>query len=281
MAFDLKYSYDYCKKIAVSHYENFPVASLLIPSEKRKYIFAVYAFARIADDIADEGSELFEKRIAELTLYKNDFIQRSNVENYLHFPAVYDTIEKYNLSEILFTNLIEAFIQDNEKFEYQNFAEVLEYCKKSANPVGRIVLQIFDHHDQEMFRLSDLICTALQLTNFWQDLSIDLRKGRCYLPQDEMQQNQISFNELKNTDLSPALKELLKIQIDRTGEMFDEGQKLILHLKGLLKLEIKLTILGGKSILRKIKKLDYNILLRRPKLNILNKIFLFIKMLFV
>ncbi len=277
---ELIFSYKFCKKIAVEHYENFPVASLLIPKEKRDHIYAVYGFARIADDIADEGNEFPKKRIAELTSYKNDFILRANAQNHPHFPAVYDTIEKHNLNENLFTDLIEAFILDNEKFEYRSFNEVLEYCKKSANPVGRIVLQIFDYHDEEMFRLSDSICTALQLTNFWQDISIDLRKGRCYIPQDEMKEFRTSMNELKTANLSPELTKLLQFQVARTSEIFNKGENLIRYLRGLLKFEIKLTILGGKSILNKIKQLDYNILLNRPKLNFLDKTILFFKMFF-
>ncbi len=287
---DLRNSYEFCKKITKSHYENFPVASLLIPFDKRPHISAVYAFARIADDIADEGNLIPDEKIKSLLNYKSNFLERKNSQKYFHFRAVYDTIEKFDLQVSLFTDLIDAFIQDNTKNEYNSFEELLDYCKKSANPIGRIVLLIFGYKGEEIFESSDKICTALQLTNFWQDLSLDLEKNRCYLPVNDMLKFEIDKSylrrnkeELFNLSTSPAFDgastkfaELMKFEIERTKKLFDKGEKVLLYLKGLLKLEIKLTILGGRKILSKIENLNYNSLTIRPTLNSIDKISLFL-----
>lgn len=280
---DLINSYEFCKKITQSHYENFPVASLLIPPQKRYHIFSLYAFARIADDIADEGDLSPKEKIKLLMNYKTDFIEKKNIQKYLHFRAVYDTVEKFNLPVSLFIDLVDAFIQDNTKNEYNNFDELLDYCKKSANPVGRIVLLIFGYNGEEIFESSDKICTALQLTNFWQDLSIDLKKNRCYLPLNDMLKFEIDKSRLRrdkdelfNLNTSTKFAELMKFEIERTKKLFAEGEKVLLYLKGLLKLEIKLTILGGRKILSKIENQNYNSLTIRPALNSIDKINLFL-----
>ncbi len=266
----LESSYRYCFDITKNHYENFPVASLLIPKNKRKYIAAVYAFARIADDIADEGNLSSATRIAKLIKYKDLFINGLISDEFPNLPAIYDSIEKNNLSNENFVNLIEAFIQDNLKNKYQTFDEVLNYCKKSANPVGRILLELFDIRSEEAFEYSDSICTALQLTNFYQDLSIDISKERFYISQDLLRSFNLSIDELKtfyeSKTINDNFKLLMEHLIELTNDLFSKGEKLIPILNGLFKFEIKLTILGGREILSKIRKLNYNPFRSRPTL---------------
>lgn len=278
MNIDLEKSYDYCRQLTLSHYENFPVASWLIPKIKRKHIFAVYAFARIADDIADEGDESKEQKILHLNLYREEFFSENNSENYPHFPAFWDTINKFNIPIVLFTDLIEAFIQDNEKSRYENFEELLCYCNKSANPVGRIILHLFNYKNEKMFQSSDNICTALQLTNFWQDISIDMKKERCYIPQDDLRKFNVSENKLKSLKFDSDVRELIRFQIERTNNLFHAGEDLLNHLQGLLKLEIKLTILGGRRILKKIERMNYNTLTDRPKISLFDKLSLLFRL---
>lgn len=278
MNYNLDKSYDYCRQLTLSHYENFPVASWLIPKAKRKHIFSVYAFARIADDIADEGNEAKDRKIEHLRIYRDDFLTKSNSDNYPHFPALWDTLNRFEIPKALFTNLIDAFIQDNEKSTYKNFEELIGYCQKSANPVGRIILHLFDYKNEKMFQLSDNICTALQLANFWQDLSLDLKKGRCYLPQDDLRKFKVSIDELKSQKFNGEVRELIKFQIDRTLKLFRDGEELLNHLQGLLKLEIKLTILSGKRILKKIERMNYNTLTDRPKISLFDKLSLLFRL---
>lgn len=278
MNYNLDKSYDYCRQLTLSHYENFPVASWLIPKAKRKHIFSVYAFARIADDIADEGNEAKDRKIEHLRIYRDDFLTKSNSDNYPHFPALWDTLNRFEIPKALFTNLIDAFIQDNEKSTYKNFEELIGYCQKSANPVGRIILHLFDYKNEKMFQLSDNICTALQLANFWQDLSLDLKKGRCYLPQDDLRKFKVSIDELKSQKFNGEVRELIKFQIDRTLKLFRDGEELLNHLQGLLKLEVKLTILSGKRILKKIERMNYNTLTDRPKISLFDKLSLLFRL---
>ncbi|MFN4111860.1 MAG: squalene/phytoene synthase family protein, partial [Ignavibacteria bacterium] len=189
-------SYQYCQELANKHYENFPVVSLLIPRSKRKFIAAIYAFARIADDIADEGNLNPEIRIVRLIKYKDLFDNRICSKEFPNLPAIYDTVEKNSLTEKNFFDLINAFIQDNQKNKYKSFEEVLDYCKKSANPIGRILLELFDIRNNLALNYSDQICTALQLTNFYQDLSLDIEKDRFYISEDTLNRFELSYDDL-------------------------------------------------------------------------------------
>lgn len=265
----LEKSYLYCLNITRKHYENFPVASILIPSKKRKHIAAIYTFARIADDIADEGNLELNDRVKLLIEYLELFFNKKEDERYPHFPAVIDTIEKNKLSLINFRKLIEAFIQDNQKFYYDNWLELLDYCDKSANPIGRIILELFEIKNEETFKLSDKICSALQLTNFWQDLKIDLSRNRYYIPIEVLQKHDININNFRfyleesKIEVKKALAECVYF----TRNLFEEGKTILNYLKGFLRSEIKLTILGGQEILNKIEKWNYEITNVRHKLN--------------
>jgi len=284
----IKSSFKYCEDLTKNHYENFPVASFLIPKDKRKYIYAIYAFARAADDFADEpgieGGK--EKRLALLDEWNgklNDCYKGKLYDPI--FIALGETVKDCEIPKELFENLLNAFRQDVVKSRYENFNEVLDYCKNSANPVGRLVLAVFDIHGDEFFTNSDKICTALQLANFWQDVKVDLEKDRIYIPKDDMVKFGVTEEDLINLIDSTTLRDLIKFQAERTEKLFEEGKKLLYLLKKDAKskrliIELKLTWLGGMEILNKIKAIDYNVLKTRPKLNLADKLKLVIKTLF-
>ena len=251
-----------------NHYENFPVVSFLIPKHLRKDVAVIYWFARTADDFADEGNLSPEERLKKLDdfekrltgLLKGNY--RDEIESVLN-----KTITERNLTPKYFYDLLKAFKQDVVKKSYKNFGELLDYCNYSANPVGRLILELNNVRNTEAFSYSDKICTALQLTNFYQDVKIDYLKGRIYLPEDEMAGFMIEKKVFELNENSLNLKELLRFNIARTKRMFEEGRNLLKFLKGRLKYEIKWTILGGEEILKKIERNDYRVLDERPKLN--------------
>lgn len=258
----LEQAYQYCKEVTLSHYENFPVASVLLPRKVRRHIYPIYAFARHADDLADEAADK-----TALLAWKS-LLHQSPQERIAHpvFLALSDTVQKFNLPIALFDNLISAFLQDMEKNRYQSLAEVLEYCRNSANPVGRIILLLHGYRDERLFQYSDHICTALQLANFWQDVSIDLQKDRIYIPQDILQQYGLNEYALFKKPYDDKIKGALKSLTQVTRGLFLQGIPLLGHLRGRLKWELKFTILGGLAILKKIEEIDYNVLQTRPVL---------------
>ncbi len=278
-------SFKYCEEIAKSHYENFPVASLLLPKEKRKYVYAIYAFARAADDFADEPGILggAEKRLALLNEWHGKLKDTYNGKSVDPiFIALRNTIEVNKIPIEPLENLLKAFKQDVMKSRYDTFDEVLDYCSNSANPVGRLVLMIFGCHDEEFFKYSDNICTALQLTNFWQDVEVDLRKDRVYIPKEDMDRFEYNYNELSMKQYNKNFRNLLSFEVNRTQKIFDEGWKLIemtAATDGLKKLskELKLTWLGGTEILNKIKEIDYDVFNKRPSLSTMDKARIFLK----
>ena len=277
-------SFKYCEDIAKSHYENFPVASLLLPKEKRKYVYAIYAFARAADDFADEegiegGSP---KRLALLDEWDEKLKDSYNGKAYDPiFIALGKTVEDCRIPIKPLEDLLSAFRQDVVKSRYSTFDEVLEYCKRSADPVGRLVLMIFGCHDQEFFKYSDKICTALQLTNFWQDVEVDLRKDRIYLPEEDINKFGYSYRQLEMKQDNGYFRKLMEHEVEKTMALFDEGRKLIEMTEKnsetrRLSKELKLTWLGGTTILNKIKEINYNVLNQRPRISGLDKIKIFL-----
>lgn len=264
--------------LAGNHYENFPVASFLIPGEIRKDIAIVYWFARTADDLADEGKADSEERLKSLNDFERELssaIEKKSSNKY--FLLLNETIIKRNLTHQYFFDLLSAFKQDIIKNRYNNFAEILDYCKRSANPVGRIVLEINNIRDEEANKLSDKICTALQLTNFYQDTKIDYEKGRIYYPLDELKNYGITENMFELNENNVHISALVKHSVDRTQLFFDEGKKLLNYLTGRLRIEIKWTITGGEKILGKIRENNYNVLNDRPQLSRIDYFGIFIK----
>ncbi len=260
----LEKAYTFCSKLTKSHYENFPVASILIAKEYRKYIYSIYAFARLADDIADENIDGLNK--IESLHFLEENISVENKSNPV-FWALQDTIKKIKLDKQLLIDLLIAFKSDIEFKSYDSIDELLAYCSKSANPVGRIVLRVFNDDIKKNVNLSDSICSALQLTNFWQDLSRDLVNGRNYIPNNLLEKYGLSEKDLLNLqsyeEINQCLDELFKITFD----LFDEGSLLIQQVKNRrLRFELKLTILGGLEILKQCNEMKHRLLVERPKL---------------
>lgn len=277
-AMSVEEAFQWCQRLAKSHYENFPVASLLIPRAKRRYVAAIYAFARIADDFADEGYGPDSRLSTSDRLNSLDEWESQLIECYhdraTHpvFIALSCTARDLSLPVELLRDLISAFKQDVVKHSYSNFNELLDYCRRSANPVGRLVLRVFGYDDDELDRLSDTICTALQLTNFWQDIAVDARKNRIYLPQDDVDRFGVSAADLGQLRFSEAFRSLVKFEVERTREIFHSGAKLPELVRGRLKYELRLTWNGGMKVLEKIEELGYNTLELRPELNSSDKL---------
>jgi squalene synthase HpnC len=249
----------------------------LVPRGMQRHVHAVYAFARYADDLADEGYAgskpgardvlTPEERIAALDDWEAQLLSpRGTPHLHFIFTALHETMRELDLPLGLFTDLLSAFRQDVLKNRYADFDEVLDYCRRSANPIGRLVLLLHAVREEELHRLSDHICTGLQLANFWQDVSVDLEKDRIYLPEDDRLRFGVSEDQLFGRKAGPEYRALLRFQVERTQQIFDAGKPLTRRLRGLLRLEIRLTWLGGVEILRKIQRQDFDTLTRRPKI---------------
>ncbi len=275
-------AFAYCERMARAHYENFPVGSLLAPKDRRKHVYSIYAFARSADDFADEGYETGELTEA-LRLAALDDWERKLEDCYQGradhpiFIALADTVRELRLPIQLFLDLLSAFKQDVVKRRYADFDEVLDYSARSANPVGRLILLLFDYREERLSELSDCICTALQLTNFWQDVEVDIRKDRIYLPQNEMARFGVSVDDLLKKRFSEGYAAMLKFQVERTWKLFDQGKSLPSLVRGRLAIELRLTWLGGARILERIEEMGYDTLNARPKISTADKISLLVK----
>ena len=265
---NLEQAYNSAIEFAQSHYENFPVISRFLPQEIRKHIAVVYQFARQADDLADEGEASDELRTENLELYKNrlELCLNEKPESEFWF-ALSTTIKAKKLTSKYFFDLIDAFKQDVVKKRYADFNELLDYCRRSANPVGRIILELYNIRTDETLFYSDQICTALQLTNFYQDVSVDILKERIYIPASEMKKFGLTDSWIILKKHDDSAKKLLADLIEKTEFMFDEGKKLLPAVPFLLRIQLKLTIIGGKKILEKIKMNDYNVVENRPVLS--------------
>lgn len=263
---DVSGAYRFCQDLADSHYENFPVASLLLPKRLRKHVAALYAFARIADDMSDEPE--YEGRRRDCLLNWRSMLADTGKRPPTHpvFVALGATITELELPKEPFDDLLSAFLQDTEKSRYATYDEVIDYCRRSANPVGRIVLMIHGYKDPELFRYSDAICTALQLANFWQDVSVDLKKDRVYIPEEDFSSHGYSEADLRMGVYNERFKNLMKFQVSRTRALFEQGKPLPEKLHWPLSLEIRLTWYGGMQILKLIHKLDFDTIRTRPTL---------------
>jgi len=255
-------------RVSVGHYENFPVASLLLPAPLRAPIEVIYRFARSADDIADEGNDAAEMRLAKLRAYQSKLAKIASGETPDDplFREVAGIARSHRLPLQLFSDLLDAFAQDVTKKRYASFAELLDYCRRSANPVGRLLLHLFKRTTDSDLARSDAICSALQLINFWQDVEIDYAKGRIYLPQDEMARYGVSEDHLLNKNCDAAWRALMQFQVQRSRDLLKSGAPLGRSLPGRVGLEIRATVQGGLRILEKIQKADYDIFRRRPVL---------------
>jgi len=265
-------AFQFCENLAREHYENFPVASFLIPREKRAPVYAIYAFARIADDYADEAGLTTAERMDSLGEWEEQLIDA--YRGHAHHPvfvALRETADRFEMPMELFHNLLKAFRSDVTTHRYETFDEVLAYCENSANPIGRLMLLLFNYRSEAMMELSDFICTALQLTNFWQDVSVDLEKDRVYIPLEDIREFGYSEEELFQRRYSQAFKDIMGYQVERTEQLFREGRPLLLQVGKDLRMELRLTWNGGMRILKKIEQADYDVLTRRPALSSYDK----------
>ncbi len=258
----------YFAAMPVDHYENFPVASWLVPAAMRRPIEVIYRFARSADDIADEGYASPSERLAALAVYQAelDRIERGEAVRMPLFADLATVIQTHALPVQLFRDLIDAFSQDVTKTRYADVREVLEYCRRSANPVGRLVLHLFGRTGEEQLTQSDCICTALQLINFWQDVAIDWRKDRVYLPQDELQRFGVAETDIAAARTGPEWAALMAYQTARARQLMQAGAPLVQALPGRLGWEIRLTVQGGLRILERIDAVRGDVFRHRPKL---------------
>ncbi|MDE2490154.1 MAG: squalene synthase HpnC [Elusimicrobia bacterium] len=263
---DVDGAYRFCQDLARRHYENFPVASRLIRRDLRRHVAALYAFARIADDMSDEPEHEGARRERLLDWRRQLAEVGEKPPTHPVFVALGATLKTLDLPKQPFDDLLSAFLQDTEKSRYATFAEVLDYCRRSANPVGRIVLMIHGLRDEELFRYSDAICTALQLANFWQDVSVDLKKDRVYIPEEDFKAHGYSEADLRMGVFNERFRSLMKFELSRTRALFDQGRPLPGRLPWPLSLEIRLTWLGGRQILKMIHRQDFDVLRSRPAL---------------
>jgi len=253
--------------VAVSHYENFPVASLLLPASLREPVEVIYRFARSADDFADEGSDPPHIRLQKLDGYRRQL--DAPAEPLLH--DVQRIIRQHDLPQQLFRDLLDAFSQDVTKKRYSTYAEVRDYCRRSANPVGRLLLHLFKRTADPDLRASDAICTALQLINFWQDVDVDYtRDNRVYLPQDEMARFGVTERHLEDRVCDSSWQGLMDFQVQRARKLMLSGAPLGRSLPGRVGLEIRATAQGGLRILEKIEKARYDVFRSRPVLRALD-----------
>jgi len=262
---NLQAAYKECRRLARGHYENFPTASYLVPRDKRDALAAVYAFARYADDVADEPG--VEDRLEKLVAWsaKLEAAYRGEIDHPV-FLALRDSAERFGFSRENFEHLLSAFESDVLVNRHPDFASLLAYCRRSANPVGRLVLELFGQHDPHLFELSDHICTALQLTNFWQDVAVDFARDRIYLPQDDMARFQYTLEDLGAGKADARWRELLAFEIDRTRELFEYGRALPELACPEARVQLRLTWLAGVAVLDAIEAVSYDVFRRRPAL---------------
>lgn len=282
----LEKSYKFCRELAISHYENFTVASLLIPKRKRDNIYAIYAYCRIVDDIGDEASSDFpfltdpnvevnweEWSESERRLHLLDYWESQLTLCYTGTPsnpvmyALQDTIHSFAIPITPFIKLILANRLDQDQYRYETFEDLLNYCEYSANPVGQIFLHLFGYDDELRQRYSDLTCTGLQLVNFLQDIKTDFLRGRIYMPQEDMAYFGYSEDELSKNIENQNFQRLMKFESSRAHQYLNQGYKLIDYLNGPIRLDVALFSRGGSAVLKSIERSEYKVLMSRPKLS--------------
>ena len=252
----------------VDHYENFPVASLLLPAHLRRPVAAIYHFARSADDIADEGDATPDQRLAQLDAYRAELetIARGETPDLPLFQTLAPQIAAFGLPLQSFHDLLDAFSQDVVKSRYADFAELQDYCRRSANPVGRLMLALYGVAGEENLARSDAICTSLQLINFWQDVAIDWQKDRVYVPREDLARFHISEEQIAAGHWNAEWAALMDFQIDRARRLMREGAPLVHALPGRIGLELRLVVQGGLRILDKLQRVRGDVFRQRPVL---------------
>ncbi len=257
--------------MSVDHYENFPVASVLCPSALRPAVAAIYYFARTADDVADEGEATPGRRLADLAAYRAELATACNGDGaFTRWPQVFGPLRTvlamHALPVDLLTDLLSAFEQDVVKTTYANRADLLDYCRRSANPIGRLLLHLYGVSGAQVLRQSDAICTALQLANFWQDLSVDTPRGRLYLPESDCARHAVDAPALLAQRDAQNVRALIADMVDWSRDLMHAGAPLVHAIPGRAGWELRLVVQGGLRILEKITAMDFATLRTRPKL---------------
>jgi squalene synthase HpnC len=253
--------------MAVDHYENFPVASLLLPRRLVPAVQAIYAFARGADDVADEGDATPEERLAALAGYETALVHiELGTPADRAFEPLAAAIARHDLPFRPFHDLLSAFRQDVTVTRYQTYGELLDYCRRSANPVGVLMLHLYGAATPDNVRDSDAICTALQLINFWQDVALDQQKERIYVPLEDLARFAMSPAHLHDPAMHGKWRALMRFEVERTRALMLSGAPLAWRLPGRIGLELRLVVHGGLRILEAIEEVDYDVFRRRPAL---------------
>jgi squalene synthase HpnC len=252
----------------VDHYENFPVASILLPRRLVPAVEAIYAFARSADDLADEGDAGPAERLAALNAYDTalDGIEQGKTPSDPMFARLAAALARHALPLQPLRDLLSAFRQDVVTTRYPDYAALLDYCRRSANPVGRLMLGLYGVRDGASLRASDAICTALQLINFWQDVGVDTAKGRIYLPQEDLARFAVGEEQIVQGRADQAWRALMRFEVERARALMLEGAPLATRLPGRVGWELRMVVQGGLRILEAIERVDYDVFGRRPQL---------------
>ncbi|MCX7603442.1 MAG: squalene synthase HpnC [Bryobacteraceae bacterium] len=258
----------YTRWLATHHYENFHVVSILLPKRLHQDFYNVYAFCRWADDLGDETGDPQESlRLLEWWRGELRSLYAGRPASHPVFLALAETVARHELPGQPFEDLIDAFVQDQTVTRYRDWNEVLGYCRRSANPVGRLVLMLCGYRDEERFRLSDATCTALQLANFWQDVSVDLAKNRIYLPQDLLARHGCREEDLFARRCTAGFREAMREAVGYAQALFEQGLPLARMVDRRLALDIELFSRGGMKVLDKIRAQDYDVLRARPAIS--------------
>lgn len=270
-----------CRGLTAQHYENFPVLSRLLPEPQRGDLCAIYAFARLADDFADEA-RYHGQRAEMLGLWRARLLEAAEGDHaHPVFKALADVMRRCRISPRLLERLIDAFEQDTRVTRYETWDELIDYCSRSADPVGRTVLRIFGHEDDEMDQQSDAICTALQLANHWQDIGQDLGRDRIYVPREMMRRFGVTEEALFDRLVTPAFEDMMRECVRRAWRLFDRGRPLAGKVDRPLRRWIRLVWLGGTTILRRIEGRNFDTLTGRPTLSRSDKVMLAARGLFI
>jgi squalene synthase HpnC len=258
---------EYCRKLARTHYENFSVATWFLPQRLRQHFFNVYAYCRISDDLGDEvgdaaaSLELLDQWEAELDACY------AGTPRHPVFVALAETVRSFDIPKHEFSDLVRAFRQDQTVKRFETFNDVLAYCRYSANPVGHLVLYLCGYRDAECQQLSDFTCTALQLANFWQDVSVDYAKGRIYLPLEDLRRFQVTEDDIAANRNTPAFCAMMKFEVERAREWFRQGLPLVEKVESELAIDLELFTRGGQEILNAIERQGFAVLGRRPAIS--------------
>jgi len=267
---------EYCRRLATTHYENFSVIGRLLPRELRRHVYRIYAYCRWADDLSDEVGD--PVRSLELLEWWERELRACYAGEARHpvFVALAETIHEFAIPPEPFLALLAAFKQDQRQTRYETFDELVGYCRGSADPVGRLVLYLGRCCDDERAALSDLICTGLQLANFWQDVRRDFAIGRVYIPREDLERFAVTEAELTQAPASAGLRKLLKFEVDRAEEWLRRGLPLVERMPRAISGDVWLFAQGGLKILAKIRRLDYDVVSRRPKVSKLDQALLLV-----